>query len=144
MYDVYVAPILKTVMKLLLVLVAASLILSGCTTMAGMGLIRKHAQLTDYNPQNFQGGTVVEYITEELTVRFWDFKDKSQVSGALDLNGDGVPDFEYAASDVIGSNAAQIRAEVEKAFSDNGVEVISIVVESIVEALKPGARPGAR
>lgn len=137
MFDLYVVSILKTVTKLLLVLVVVSLILSGCTTMAGMGLIRKHAQLTDYNPQNFQGGTVVEYITEELTVRFWDFKDKSQVSGALDLNGDGVPDFEYGASDVVGSSAAQIRAAVEKVFSDNAVEVIPIVVDGIVDALKP-------
>lgn len=150
MYDLYVAPILKTVTKLLLVLVAASLILSGCTTMAGMGLIRKHAQLTDYNPQNFQGCTIGEYIrpyaaaTEDseevkaLTVRWWDCKNKATVSGGVDLNGDGTPDFTYSASDVVGSNAAQIRADVEKAFSDNSVEVIPVVVESIIEALKPG------
>ena len=132
-----------------MILGCALLLLNGCTTLPGKSWLRQSTSLTDYNPQNFQGCTVGEYIrpyaapTDEdeeimaLMVRWWDCKNKAQVSGEVDLNADGTPDFIYSASDVVGSTAAQIRAEVEKAFSDNGVEVIQSVVDGIVEALKP-------
>jgi len=118
-------------------LIIILMFLSGCTTLAGMGLLRKHVELTDYNPQNFQGCTVGEYITPERTVRWWDCKDKSYVGGMVDLNGDGNPNFRYDARDVVGSSAAQIRADVEKAFSDNGVEIAPAIIDGIVKSLLP-------
>jgi len=112
-------------------------VLSGCTTMAGMNPWQRHANLTDYNPQNFQGCTVGEYIKDGVTARWWDCKDKSFVGGMVDLNGDGNPNFSYDARDVVGSTAAQIRADVEKAFSDAGVAIIPGVVESIIDGMNP-------
>lgn len=109
--------------------------LVACSTNPGKSWLRQGTDLTDYNPQNFQGCTVGEYITPDRTVRWWDCKDKSYVGGMVDLNGDGNPNFKYDARDVVGSTAAQIRADVEKAFSDNGVAVAPAIIDGIVKSL---------
>ena len=124
-------------------IIIAVLLLAGCSTQPGKSYLRGHADLTDYNPQNYQGCTVGEYVQpvegddgEAFTMRWWDCKDKTYVSGNIDMNGDGTPDFNYTANDVVGSSAAEIRASVEKAFSDNAVEAVPSVVDGIVESLK--------
>jgi len=128
----------------LFLIIACVLVLSGCSTMPGISWLRQHSQLTDFNPQNFQGCTVAEYVQpvesdaekpEAFTVRWWDCKNKSFVAGGVDLNGDGTQDFTYTASDVKGSTAAEIRASVEKVFSDNAVEVTPAIVDGIVNSL---------
>ena len=112
--------------------------LAGCSTLAGPG-----QDSWSYNPQNYQGCTVGQYDNPErdVRVRWWDCKDKAHVTGAVDLSGDGVPDFNYTASDVTGSTAAKIRADVEKAFARAGVEVVPDVVQNIVDAIMGGAAP---
>jgi len=52
-----------------------------------------------------------------------------------DLNGDGQRDFYYTASDVVGSTSAEMRASVEKIFSDNAVKVTPAIVDGIVNAM---------
>lgn len=117
-----------------LILFFALLLTVGCSTLAGPG-----QDFWSYNPQNYQGCTVGQYDKgDETRVRWWDCKDKAMVSGSVDLTGDGVPDFTYNASDVVGSDAAAIRAGVEKAFADAGVEVIPSVVDKIVERIVGG------
>lgn len=114
-------------------LTALLLLVSGCSTLGLPG-----NDFWSYNPQNYQGCTVGEYDNESGTrVRWWDCKDKALVKGSVDLNADGTPDFTYDASDIVGSSAAQIRADVEKAFADSGVEILPSVVSEIVNSLTP-------
>ena len=120
-----------------LFIILLCLMFMACTTQPGKSWLRQGADLTDYNPQNFQGCTVGEYIQPEgITVHWWDCKDKASVAGNVDLNADGTPDFSYTASDVRGSTAAEIRAGVEKAFSEAGVQVTPAIVDGVVNSLK--------
>lgn len=127
---------MKAFTSFIFVLVIA--LLAGCSTSPGKPYWKDDASLTDYNPQNYQGCTVGEYIkTDGDTIRWWDCKDKAQVAGSVDLSGDGTPDFNYSASDVVGSDAAALRAQVEQAFAEAGVQIIPDVVDQIVNSLKP-------
>ncbi|MEX2524480.1 MAG: hypothetical protein WD750_05950 [Gammaproteobacteria bacterium] len=125
-------------MRVILSIVFVAL-LAGCSTYAGKSKLRDHANLEDYNPQNFQGCTVGQYKIPDIatretgdtdnkglapgaTITWWDCKDKAHVSGKMDLTGDGKPDFEYRADDVDGSTAAKIRADLEARFAEAGVE----------------------
>lgn len=117
-------------MRYLLIFIFTLLV--GCTTMGLPG-----SDSWSYNPQNYQGCTVGKYVNGDMAVTWWDCKDKAEVSGSVDLNGDGVPDFTYSASDVVGSDAAAIRASVEKAFIEAGVAIIPDVVNGIVKSLSP-------
>ena len=128
----------------LLLIIACVLLLAGCSTQPGKSPWRGSTDLKDYNPQNFHGCTVAEYIQpvesdledgEAFTVRWWDCKDKAHVAGEVDLNGDGQRDFYYTASDVVGSTAAEVRASVEKIFSDNAVKATPAIVDGIVNAM---------
>ncbi len=122
----------------IVLLITCVFVISACSTNPGRSWLRTSAKLTDYNPQNYQGCTVGEYLKgEELQVRWWDCKDKASVSGGVDLNADGTPDFTYSATDVIGSSAAQIRADVEKAFSEAGIDIIPGVVDAVIKAVVP-------
>lgn len=105
--------------------------LAGCSTLGLPG----GDDFWSYNPQNKQGGTLVTYEGKDVHIDWSDFKDKSVVKVSMDLNSDGNMDFVYEASDVIGSTAAAIRAEVEKKFAEAGVEVAPEVVNGVVDAI---------
>jgi len=106
------------------------LFLSGCST---LGLPVQNGW--SYNPQNYQGCTVAVYQEKDKSVTWHDCKDKSQVATTVDLNSDGKPDLVYNATDVVGSKAAQIRADVEKVFSENGAKVTPAIVEGVTKVL---------
>ena len=114
------------------------LLISGCSTFPLPG-----SDLVEYNPQNFQGCTVAEYSQpvesetggEAFTMRWWGCQDKASISATLDLNNDGVPDFSYSASDVVGSTSARLRAEVEKVFSDNAIPISTGAIDALVNIM---------
>ena len=110
-------------------LVAVALI-TGCSTLAMPG-----SNAWSYNPQNYQGCVQAVYEVEDEMITYTDCKDKTNVAAMVDLNSDGKPDMTYDAKDVVGSDAAKIRADVEKVFSDNGMEVAPDVVNGIVDTV---------
>ena len=111
-------------------LLVAALMVGGCST---MGLPGSHAW--SYNPQNYQGCVQTVYEAENQTITHTDCKDKDNVAVMVDMNSDGEPDMTYDAKDVVGSDAAAIRAEVEKVFSENGTEVAPAVIDGIVDSI---------
>mgnify|MGYP001569974787 FL=1 len=111
------------------VIIGLLIILSGCSTAPVPG------KFWQYNPQNYQGGTVVAFEQGDINIDWSDFKDKAVLKMSVDLNSDGNMDFIYEASDIVGSTAAQIRADVEKALSEAGVfdpNIIEKVLKAIV------------
>lgn len=113
-----------------LFILMAVMLLAGCST---MGLPGSHAW--SYNPQNYQGCVQTVYEEEGRMVTHTDCKDKDAIAVMVDMNSDGAPDMTYDASDVVGSDAAAIRAEVEKVFAEKGAEVTPDVVNGIVDAI---------
>lgn len=107
-------------------------LLAGCSTMPAY---QSSDQVT-YNPANYHGCTVVPYyIDEAKRTAFIACQDKAQVRVSVDLNSDGNVDMVYEADDVVGSDAAAIRAEVEKVFAERGAEIAPGIVDAVVEAL---------
>ena len=124
----------------LILIALAGVLLAGCSTNA----IEKPSRDVTFNPANYQGCTSVPYYVEKgengesgRSGMFIDCKDKAALKVSLDLNSDGNPDMTYDASDVVGSDAAAVRASVEKAFAQAGVDVSSDVIEAVVSALSP-------
>ena len=115
-------------MKYLVIL--AVLMLAGCSTMPMPG-----SHSWSYNPANYQGCVQTVYEEENRMVTHTDCKDKDTVAVMVDMNSDGAPDMTYDASDVVGSDAAKIRADVEKVFAEKGAEVAPDVVDGVVDAI---------
>lgn len=113
-----------------ILIVTLLLFATGCST---MGLPGK--EFWSYNPQNTQGGTIVEFKNADVRIDWSDFKDKAIVKMEADLNSDGNVDFKYQATDIVGSDAAAIRAEVEKVFSDNAAEVSPEIIDRVVDVI---------